>query len=105
MDTPSGHFEIVVVDTGAAGPENESAAAAHDALYLCRSNDGVSAARNQGARVASGSLLLFVDDDIVVEPSNLRRHEFIHQANERCLVSGHWDFDPALRRELERTPL
>jgi hypothetical protein len=48
---------------------------------------------------------MFVDDDIVVGESNLRQHEATHALNDRCLVSGHWDFDPELRRRLEASPL
>jgi GT2 family glycosyltransferase len=65
----------------------------------------VSAARNHGATQASGELLLFVDDDIVVGESNLRQHEAIHANHNRCLLSGHWEFDPELRRRLEASPL
>jgi GT2 family glycosyltransferase len=66
---------------------------------------GVAAARNRGAAVASGELLLFCDDDIVVSKDNLRRHESVHAGEERCLVSGRWEFDPAVRLRLEMTPL
>ena len=76
----------------------------HGARYLRCADRGVSVARNHGASEASGELLLFVDDDIVVGESNLRQHEAIHASNERCLVSGHWEFDPELRRKLEALP-
>ena len=48
---------------------------------------------------------MFVDDDIVVGESNLRQHEAIHVSHEPCVVSGHWEFDPELRRRLESSPL
>jgi GT2 family glycosyltransferase len=105
MTFPANQLEIVVVDSGAARNGGEAVAIANGARYAKRRNDGVAAARNHGARLASNELLLFVDDDIVVEPSNLRQHEAFHTTNERCLVSGHWEFDPELRRELERSPL
>jgi GT2 family glycosyltransferase len=104
-DFPQGQLEIIVVDSGPDSRENEAAARATGAQYVQRPNDGVSAARNQGARLASGELLLFVDDDIVVAPSNVRRHLAIHESDGRCLVSGRWEFDPQLRRELESSPL
>jgi GT2 family glycosyltransferase len=105
MDFPANRLEIVVVDSGTPGNGTERLAGASGVSYVRRSNDGVAAARNDGARRASGELLLFVDDDIVVAPSNLRDHEAIHATSERCLVSGRWEFDPELRRRLEGSPL
>jgi GT2 family glycosyltransferase len=55
--------------------------------------------------VASGDLLMFVDDDIVVGQSNLRQHEAIHMSHDRCLVSGHWEYEPEFRQTLEGSPL
>jgi GT2 family glycosyltransferase len=97
--------EIVVVDTGAPANGSEQIARESAATYTHRADEGVAAARNHGATLAAGELLLFVDDDIVVEPSNLSRHLAIHEEHERCMASGHWEFDPELRRALEQTPL
>jgi GT2 family glycosyltransferase len=105
MDFPAGDFEIVVVDTGVPENGSEALASSHGALYSHHPDDGVAAARNRGAGLATGELLLFVDDDIVVGPSNLRQHQAIHMNRDRCLVSGHWEFDPDLRRTLGRSPL
>jgi GT2 family glycosyltransferase len=105
LDFPRDLLEIIVVDTGAPGGEAASVADSHGASYARCPTRGVAAARNHGARQASGELLLFVDDDIVVGPSNLSQHEAIHATCDRCLVSGHWEFDPELRRRLEATPL
>jgi GT2 family glycosyltransferase len=105
MDYPADDFEIVVVDTGRQNAESERIAAAHGARWYRHDDLGVSAARNHGARMASGELLMFVDDDIVVGPENLRQHQAIHMEQERCLVSGHWEYEPEFRRRLERSPL
>src|SRR5881398_1674280 len=100
MDFPADELEIIVVDSGDGAGGSEQIAAAHEAVYSRRANAGVAAARNDGAKLASGELLLFVDDDIVVGSSNLRQHQAIHTKYERCLASGHWEFDPELRRRL-----
>jgi GT2 family glycosyltransferase len=105
MDFPADQLEIVVVDTGAKGNDSESVARTNGAAYSRHPDRGVAAARNHGASLATGELLMFVDDDIVVGEANLRQHEAIHASHERCLVSGHWEFDPDLRRKLEHSPL
>jgi GT2 family glycosyltransferase len=48
---------------------------------------------------------MFVDDDIVVAPDNLRRHQAIHATHDRCMVSGHWEYEPGFRQQLERSAL
>ena len=105
MDFPADRLELLVVDTGPNKSESERVARSHGARYLAHDDLGVSVARNLGAKSASGRLLMFVDDDIVVEKDNLRRHEAIHLSSEHCVVSGHWEYDPELRRELESSPL
>jgi len=105
MDFPADQLEIVIVDSGATGSGAEHLASSNAARYARFPDKGVAAARNHGASLASGELLLFVDDDIVVGESNLRRHEAIHMSHDPCVVAGHWEFDPELRRQLECSPL
>jgi GT2 family glycosyltransferase len=105
MDFPADQLEIVVVDTGPNKSASERVASASGARYLAGPDLGVAFARNHGARAASGELLMFVDDDIVVDKENLRQHEAIHMSHERCVVSGHWEYEPELRRKLESSPL
>ena len=104
LDYPPDLLELIVVDSG-AGTEAETLARARDARYERHPDVGVAAARNHGARQAQGELLLFVDDDIVVGTGNLAAHAAVHEEHPRCLVSGHWEFDPDLRASLERTAL
>ena len=105
MDFPTDQLEILVVDTGPNKSESERVARSHGARYLAHPDLGVSVARNLGARDASGKLLMFVDDDIVVGKNNLRQHVAIHEAHEQCVVSGHWEYEPDLRRQLESSSL
>jgi GT2 family glycosyltransferase len=105
MDFPADQLEIVVVDSGAEQISAKGIACSNGARYFRCPDRGVAAARNHGAKFASGELLMFVDDDIVVGESNLRQHEAFHRSHECCLVSGHWEYEPELRRKLEGSPL
>lgn len=61
---------------------------------------GVAAARNAGARAALGEYLLFLDDDILVEPDFLQRHTDALMAHPGCWIMGQLMNLP----EQERTP-
>jgi GT2 family glycosyltransferase len=101
MNFPDDLYDIVVVDTGSSELGAEDITASHDAQYLHLPDVGVAAARNRGAEMATGELLLFVDDDTVVEESNLRQHEAIHREGEKLVVCGHRSLDRAVRALLE----
>jgi hypothetical protein len=49
-------------------------------------------------------VLVFVDDDIVVQPTHLRRHVAALATYGDCLVNGHWEFAPAVAAALRETP-
>ncbi len=61
---------------------------------------GVAAARNAGGRAATGDYLLFLDDDILVEPDFLQRHTDALLAHPGCWIMGQLMNLP----EQERTP-
>ena len=66
LDYPRERYEIVVVDDGSDPPVGPSADAAASGLrmhWLRQENAGPAAARNAGARVATGEILAFTDDD------------------------------------------
>ena len=73
--------------------------------YVRQSNRGVAAARNHGARLATGEILIFVDDDIAVRTDNIRRHLAVRELYAECVVAGHSEFDPGLREQLVGSPL
>lgn len=79
--------EVVVVDDGSQDPRTRGvigAAAAHLPLVDAGSeeNRGRAAARNRGWRAASGRWILFLDDDILLEPTALRAHAEAQEAAE-----------------------
>lgn len=91
------NFDVVVVIDG----PNDGTAAALRALELPfgltvleQEHRGAAAARNAGAAVASGEILLFLDDDMAPDPALLAEHERSHRAGAQ-LVLGHLPLDPA----------
>lgn len=79
QDVPAGTFEVLVVDDDPDGIAEAPSGEFPFPLRQVRNvGRGAAAARNQGAREAAASLLLFIDDDIVPDPglvgAHLRRH-------------------------------
>lgn len=70
-------YEILVVDDGSSDDTlhvlNSYASKAPNLRYLHQPNAGPAAARNQGARKARGRVLMFTDDDCVVQPDWIRQ--------------------------------
>ena len=68
-------FEVIVVDDGSRSRAPNSIAARSDLrLNLVRfPHSGISSARNEGIRLAKGSILLFTDCDCVLDPDCLGR--------------------------------
>ena len=65
-------FEVIVVANGCSDGTAEVARAGCDRLVVL-SQKGLGVARNLGARMAKGELLLFLDADTTLEPMALRR--------------------------------
>jgi GT2 family glycosyltransferase len=70
---PADQFEVVVVDNSSADGtqefvQGEAAHAPFSLRYLRKQNDGPAASRNDGAAVANGSILGFIDSDCVAAP-------------------------------------
>src|SRR5258708_2014695 len=63
--------EVIVVDDGSADRTAEIARA-HGARVVAVSVRHIAAARNAGAKVATGNLLVFVDADTLVSPEVLQ---------------------------------
>jgi hypothetical protein len=72
--------EIIVVDNGSRDATRE-VAAKHAALYLHEPVANRGRARNRGVAAASGSHLLFVDDDVIVPAGFIAIHARAHAAS------------------------
>jgi glycosyltransferase involved in cell wall biosynthesis len=74
MEKPSGGYEIIVVNDGSTD-ETPICAARFGATVISKRFDCVAAVRNAGAAIASGTILAFLDADVVVDVRWLRHAE------------------------------
>ena len=87
-------FEVVVVDDGStdATPLVCDDFSGRLAMrYLAMDRAGIGAAKNAGVQAATGSILLFFDDDDVADPDLLLNHTRAHEqyADEEVAVLGY----------------
>jgi Glycosyl transferase family 2 len=88
--------EIIVVDDASTDDSAAIAAALPVRLIRMPANAGPAAARNSGARHASGDILLFVDSDVVVAPGALDRVSRLFRGRpDVAAVFGSYDARPA----------
>lgn len=98
----SSRFEVVVVDDGSELPAAEALAAFEPpfSLRIVRQpNQGAAAARDHGAKVAEGDLIVFIDDDMQVGADFLESHLNTQRAaGGGAVVLGRICADPHLSR-------
>jgi glycosyltransferase involved in cell wall biosynthesis len=84
-------FEVIVVDDGSPAPLDRVVnpfAGQLDIKMLRRENGGPAAARNAGASIARGELLVFTDDDCLPESGWLAALDQRHLAAPAHLIGG-----------------
>jgi len=85
-------IEIIVVDDGSPVPAStfvpREVIPPFSLSVLRQENAGPARARNNGFRAATGRLVLFVDDDILVPPALVRSHLEAHAARPGSVVFG-----------------
>jgi len=80
-------YELIVVDNGSSDP-TPAVARKHGAAYAFVAEPNRGKARNAGIARASGELVAFVDDDVVVPPHFLAAHAQAHAQTVPLAVSG-----------------
>lgn len=97
-------IEIIVVDDCSTDENSEMAAkviAKFPGIRYHRNpqNKGLSASRNVGARLGTGEFILFLDDDIVVEPNYVMGHIEILASATNIATVGSLRFPPELTKD------
>lgn len=107
LDYPRDRYEVIVIDDGGepvTTPIIDDLRAKGLRVSLeAQEQLGAARARNRGARLAEGELLIFCDDDMIVEPSHLRSHLATRRRHGDVVVSGKWEFSPGVKKALEAT--
>jgi glycosyltransferase involved in cell wall biosynthesis len=81
-------LEAIVVDNGSSDA-TRAVAEGYAALYAYEPQPNRALARNVGIAAASGDVVLFVDDDVVLPPFFVAAHARAHARRpEPCVVSG-----------------
>lgn len=93
LQTPiEGGFEAIVVADGctdSTARQISSASWPFELHVLEQASAGPAVARNCGAALARGEILLFLDDDVEPEPEVLRLHAALHASHARAVGLGY----------------
>ena len=92
--------EVIVVDDGSAEPVEPMLTGRPRRIQprVCRIPwSGQAVARHQGTLLATGDILVFLDDDMQVAPGFLEAQRARHEAAPRAVVLGRIRPDPGLR--------
>jgi glycosyltransferase involved in cell wall biosynthesis len=108
IDFPPESFEVIVIDDAMDTTTAELVESLRDRrvrIELLRQNRrGAAAARNAGARIARGEVLLFCDDDMIVQPDHVKLHLATRAAYGDALIGGTRRLLPTLIAVFETSP-
>jgi len=96
-------FEVIVVDDGSEDHTEDVVSnlqsSTSNLMYIKQPSSHQGTARNRGVKEASGDIVLFIGDDIFVEPDFLQKHHDAHISNsdENVVVLGFSTWDPELK--------
>lgn len=93
-DLPKAEYEILLVDNNCTDNTREiceTFAEAHPEVsfrYTTESEQGLSAARNRGIKEAKGDIIVYIDDDALVDPHYLRDYAEWFSAHPDTMACG-----------------
>lgn len=107
LDSPDDRLEVIVVNDGSRD-DTEAVVRRHidrgalEIRLISKDNEGQGIARNVGVAAATGDIIIFIGDDILVGPEFVAQHLRAHRQHPRELdgVLGFIEWDS----RIERTP-
>lgn len=93
-DYPATDYEIVLVDNNCTDNTRgvcEEFSASHPEValrYVVESEQGLSAARNKGIKEAKGDIIIYVDDDALVDTDYIRQYAEHFAAHPETMAAG-----------------
>ena len=84
-------FDVVVVSDGSTDDTLEMAEkleTSYPLHVIQQENSGPAGARNRGVQIATGRIIVFIDDDVIPAPGCLRAHVSRHDASSDLVVIG-----------------
>ncbi len=97
----SNKFEIIIVDNNSPGNTKELSMnlkknSSFSVQYFLEKKQGLSYARNRGIEVAKGKIIVFVDDDALLDKKYFEKLMFYFQEDPKCMAIGskiHLDYE------------
>jgi len=95
-------IEIIVVDDGSHVPVKNVVEALQTSppfslTYIYQTNSGPAQARNRGFKAATGEIVLFLDDDILLFPESVKAHMDAHKKFSGSAIYGKTPYLPPAR--------